>query len=208
VSRLVKICGIKTVEAFDATVEAGADFIGFNFFPPSPRYITPAQAALLSARPHGGLKFVGLFVEPTLAQVQKTLGLVKLDAVQIYAAAAAIARLRAALPVPVWRAVGVAQTCDLPAADEADAFVLEAKPPPGATRPGGNAAIADWGILSQFKTPHPWFVAGGLTPENVAKALTQTGASGADVASGVENEKGQKDNGRIIKFCKSVRQIG
>jgi phosphoribosylanthranilate isomerase len=205
-SRLVKICGIKTQDAFDATVEAGADYIGFNFFPASPRFITPEQAAILSARPHAGLKLVGLFVDPTLAQVQAALGLVKLDAVQIYAPAAAIATLRNTLPIPVWRAVGVARLSDLPAPDEADAFVLEANPPPGATRPGGNAVIADWSILSRLETPHPWFVAGGLTSANVTAALTQTGATGADVASGVESAPGIKDAALIKAFCRAIKQ--
>ena len=79
----VKICGINAPEAFDAAVEAGADAVGFVFFPPSPRCVTPAQAALLSARRAGGPQRVGLFVDPTDAQVAAALDTLPLDALQI-----------------------------------------------------------------------------------------------------------------------------
>jgi phosphoribosylanthranilate isomerase len=206
-SRLVKICGINAPAAFDAAVAAGADYLGFVFYPPSPRYVTAQVAAALSARAVGGPRRVGLFVAPALDEVRAVLDAVRLDAVQVYAPAAAIAALRAALPVPVWRQAGIATADDLPGADEADGFVLEAKPPAGATRPGGNAVLADWAMLSRFNTARPWLVAGGLTAGNVGEALARTGAPGADVSSGVETAPGVKDAGLIAAFCAAVRKI-
>jgi len=207
VSRLVKICGIKTPDAFDAVVEAGADFVGFVFYPPSPRFVTADQAAALSRRATGGPRRVGLFVAPSLAEVQAMLAVVELDIVQVYAPAPAIAALRAALPLPVWRQAGVADATDLPAPDEADGFILEAKPPAGATRPGGNAVVADWDVLRGFPTARPWLVAGGLTVANVAAALDRTQATGADVSSGVERAPGVKDTALIARFCDAVRRV-
>jgi phosphoribosylanthranilate isomerase len=205
-SRLIKICGINAPAAFDAAVDGGANFVGFVFYPPSPRFVTAETAADLSARSVGGPKRVGLFVAPSLAEVQAVLAVVRLDAVQVYAPAAAIAALRAALPVPVWRQAGVADDADLPEPDEADGFVLEAKPPAGATRPGGNAVVADWDLLGRFKTRHTWLVAGGLMAATVGAALRRTGAPGADVSSGVETAPGVKDAGLISAFCEAVRQ--
>ncbi len=206
-SRLVKICGIKTPDAFDAVVEAGADFVGFVFYPPSPRFVTADHAAALSRRATGGPRRVGLFVAPSLAEVQDVLAVVELDIVQVYAPAPAIAALRAALPLPVWRQAGVADAADLPAPDEADGFILEAKPPAGATRPGGNAVVADWDVLRGFPTARPWLVAGGLTVANVAAALDRTRATGADVSSGVERAPGVKDTALIARFCAAVRRM-
>jgi phosphoribosylanthranilate isomerase len=206
-SRIVKICGINSPDAFDAAVDSGADFIGFLFYPPSPRVVTADMAATLSARTEGGPRRVGLFVAPSLDDVQAVLAVVKLDAVQVYAPAPAIAALRAALPVPVWRQAGVAETADLPAPDEADGFILEAKPPAGATRPGGNAVVADWNVLRGFNTTRTWLVAGGLTAANVGEALRRTAAPGADVSSGVERAPGLKDATLIARFCQAVRQV-
>jgi phosphoribosylanthranilate isomerase len=196
---LVKICGINSEAAFGATVEAGADYLGFVFFPHSPRAVTPAQAASLCARHTGGPKRVGLFVNPTPEAIAAVLAEVRLDILQIYG------NIPAGLTLPVWRALGAATHADLPAAGEpVDGYVVEAKPPPGATRPGGNAVTADWTLLSHWQAPKPWLLAGGLTPRNVAAALAQTGANGADVSSGVETAPGVKSPELIKEFIKEV----
>jgi phosphoribosylanthranilate isomerase len=196
---LVKICGINSAAAFDATVAAGADYLGFVFFQRSPRYVTPAQAAGLTARHAGGPKRVGLFVNPTLADITAVLAEVELDILQINGS------IPAGLSRPVWRAFGAATAEDLPVAGESVAgYVAEAKPPPGASRPGGNATIADWALLSQWQAPKPWLLAGGLTPQNVGAALVQTRADGADVSSGVETAPGVKSPELIKKFIEEV----
>ena len=197
----VKICGVNSPEAFDATVQAGADYLGFVFFPRSPRYVTPVEAAVLSARAEGGPKRVGLFVDPGFDEIDEVLQKISLDILQVHASPAAVAALRDRFGRPVWRQLGVASAADFPAADErADGYVVEAKPPPGATRPGGNAIRADWALLATFRPAKPWLLAGGLNPGNVAQAIVQTGAPGVDVSSGVETAPGKKSPELIRAF--------
>jgi phosphoribosylanthranilate isomerase len=201
-----KICGLNDAAGFDAAVAAGADWVGFVFFAASPRAVTPGQAAALSARHAGGPAWVGLFVEPDDADIDAALAALKLDVLQIYAAPARAAALRARTGVAVWRAVGVAQPSDLPhRLDGADALLVEARPPPGATRPGGNAARLDWAMLSGWTAPGPWILAGGLDPANVAQAIAASGAPAVDVSSGVEWHNGVKDPALIAAFAAAVR---
>ena len=204
----VKICGINDAEAFDAAIAAGADWVGLNFFPPSPRYVTPARAAGLSARSPGGPPRVGLFVDPTQEAIATTLDTVRLDILQLYGALD-LSALRARFGLPIWHAVGVASAADLPAAARgADRLVVEAKPPPGATRPGGNAARFDWSLLCGWRAPAPWILAGGLTVNNVTEAIHVSGASAVDVSSGVERAPGEKDPALIRAFIANARSNG
>jgi phosphoribosylanthranilate isomerase len=204
----VKICGINDATAFDAAIAAGADWVGFNFFPPSPRYITPAGAKGLSARSPGGPQRVGLFVDPTPEAIAATLDTVRLDILQLYGAFD-LSRLRNRFGLLVWRAVGVESAADLPAAAHgADRLVVEAKPPRGATRPGGNAARFDWSLLRGWRAPAPWILAGGLTVKNVTEAIRVTGTSAVDVSSGVERAPGVKDPVLISVFIANARSNG
>jgi len=201
----IKICGITTAEGINAAVAAGANWVGFNFFPASPRYVTPQQAAILAGRA-GVLGKVGLFVKPTDAEIADTLTAVPLDVLQIYADTARVAEIRARFARPVWHAVGVAAASDLPRAPaRVDGFIIEAKPPSGATRPGGNAVTFDWSILAGWRPPAPWLLAGGLTPDNVAAAIRATAAPAVDVSSGVERQAGIKDPELVAAFARAVR---
>jgi phosphoribosylanthranilate isomerase len=202
----VKICGINDAAAFDAAVEAGADWVGFVFYPPSPRHIAADTAATLSARVSGGPGRVGLFVNPTDAEVASVLQTISLDALQLYAGPERVAELRAQFGRPVWHARGIATGADLPAtAGSAERLVLEAKPPTEATRPGGNAARFDWSVLRGWRAPAPWVLAGGLTPDNLRLAILATGASAVDVSSGVERRPGIKDPTLIRSFVMAAR---
>jgi phosphoribosylanthranilate isomerase len=202
----VKICGVNDAAGFDTVVAERADWLAFNFFPASPRVVTPAQAAALSARQPGGPERVGLFVEPTDDDIAAVLAAVRLDVLQVHASDARVGALRARFGLPVWRAVGIATRDDLPeTAGAADALLIEAKPPPGATRPGGNARRFDWSVLAGWHAPSPWLLAGGLTPENVADAIGLTGAPAVDVSSGVESAPGVKDPDRIRAFIRAAR---
>jgi phosphoribosylanthranilate isomerase len=202
----VKICGINDPVAFDTAVEAGADWLGFVFFPPSPRYVTPQTAASLSARNPGGPPRVGLFVDPSMAEIARVLETVKLDILQIYGVLDQLAAIKARFGLPVWRAVGVTGRTDLPAdALGADRLLIEAKAPAGANRPGGNATTFDWSILRGWTAPAPWMLAGGLTPDNVATAIRQTEADAVDVSSGVESSKGVKDAALIRAFIAAAK---
>jgi len=203
---LVKICGLNTEAAFDAAVAAGADWVGFAFFPPSPRFVTPTRAAALSARLPDGPPRVGLFVDPTDAAIAEVLKTVSLDVLQIYGAVDPAA-LRARFGRTVWRAAGFSAATDLPGKlGGADALLIEAKPPKDATRPGGNAVSFDWRIMHGWAAPGPWLLAGGLTVKNVAEAIRQTGAPAVDVSSGVESAPGVKDPDLIRAFVAEVRR--
>ncbi len=204
----VKICGVNDPEIFDAAIEAGADWVGFVFFPASPRFVTPAQAAALSARAAGGPGRVGLFVRPREQDVAAALAGLRLEALQVYAAPGIAMTLRRRFGLPVWRAVAVAERCDLPTeSGGADRLVLEARPPPEASRPGGNAARFDWSLLSGWTSPAPWMLAGGLTPNNVAQAVRATGAPAVDVSSGVETAPGVKDAELVRAFIARARAV-
>jgi phosphoribosylanthranilate isomerase len=202
----VKICGINSEAAFDVAVEAGADYLGFVFFPRSPRFVTPRQAAALSARHAGRPLRAGLFVEPKLHEIQAVLDAMPLDALQIYGDSEFCLYMQNKFKLPVWRAVGVKAADDLPrTADALSGFVIEGRPPESATRPGGNAAAIDWQILRGWRAPLPWMLAGGLTPDNVARAIEVTGAPAVDVSSGVETLPGVKSPVLIRRFIANAR---
>jgi phosphoribosylanthranilate isomerase len=209
----VKICGVNSAAAFDAALAAGADMVGLVFYPPSPRALTPAGAAALSARgpAAGGPRRVGLFVDPTDAEIAAVLAALPLDLIQLHGAEdpARCAAVRARFGLPVMKALGVATPADLQAlaayAPAVDRFLLDAKPPPGAALPGGNAAAFDWSLTAGRAVPRPWLLAGGLTPENVAEAIRAGGAPGVDVSSGVERARGAKDPARIAAFVAAAR---
>ena len=197
----VKICGISTPDAYEAARDA--DYVGFVFFPPSPRFLTPQAAAALAAKP--GPAHVGLFVDPADDTVAETLAAIDLDVLQVVATPARVAALRLRFGRPVWRAVGIAGEADLPAGmDGADALLLDAKAPPGAALPGGNAHPFDWSVLRGWHAPGPWLLAGGLTPGTVAGAIAQTGARAVDVSSGVERARGVKDPALIEAFIQAA----
>lgn len=207
----VKICGIRDAEALDAAVEAGADFIGFVFFPPSPRAVTPAEAGALSARHAGGPVRVGLFVDPTDEQLAATLaeaplGLIQLHGEETPSRAAAI---RARFGLPVMKALGIGAPEDLAAVEAfapvVDRFLFDAKPPPGGPLPGGNAQPFEWRLMAGRAIPRPWLLAGGLTPGNVAEAIRTAQAPGVDVSSGVERARGVKDPALIRAFVSSAK---
>lgn len=207
----IKICGITSAAAVDAAAEAGADWIGFVFFPPSPRCVTPAQAASLSARAPasdrpGAPHRVGLFVDPAEAVIAAALDAVRLDALQLYVDAQRAAAIRARFGLPVWRAVGIAGRADLPGElAGVDALVVEPKASADATRPGGNAQRLDWSLLRDWRAPGAWLLAGGLAPENVGAAIAATGAAAVDVSSGVESTPGRKDPELIRAFITAAR---
>jgi phosphoribosylanthranilate isomerase len=208
----IKICGINSPEAIAAAADAGADYLGFVFFPPSPRCVSPAQAAALRAVRPEAPPGIGLFVKPSLDEVATVLAAMRLDGLQIYGDPALARAIRARFGLPVWLALGVSASADLAAAERAaeglDGMVIESKPPLGATRPGGNAAALDWSLLAGWNPPLPWLLAGGLAPDNVAEAIARSGATGVDVSSGVEQAPGVKDKALIRAFIKSSRNAG
>jgi phosphoribosylanthranilate isomerase len=204
----VKICGINDAAAMRAAAEAGADLVGFVFFPPSPRAVTPAQAAAVALP---GPARVGLFVDPADEEIAAVLAAVPLDLIQLHGeeTPSRCAAVKARFGLPVMKALGIAGPADLAAlaryAPAVDRFLLDAKAPPGAPLPGGNAAPFDWSVLAGAAVPRPWLLAGGLTPDNVKEAVRIAGAPGVDVSSGVEGRRGVKDPALIAAFVAAAR---
>jgi len=211
VSIEVKICGVNSPEALAWAAEAGADFVGFVYFAPSPRAVTPAQTGAISASLAGGPRRVGLFVDPDDALLEAALASTPLDVIQLHGeeTPGRVAEIRARSGVPVMKALGIATEADLaqiaPYAEVADRLLLDAKPPPDAVLPGGNAARFEWRLARLARINRPWLLAGGLTPANVAAAIAASGAPGVDVSSGVERARGVKDAGLIRDFVAAAR---
>ena len=205
-----KICGINSADAMDAAVTGGAAFIGLVFFPPSPRAVTPREAADLAAAVPQSVRRVGLFVDPDDATLADAVATGVLDMIQLHGQEppARVRDVKAAYGLPVMKAFGLKATADLqrPAAyfDDADYLLFDGLGDPQSPIPGGNAAIFDWGLLDGCSWPLPWMLAGGLTPENVARAIAATGAPMVDVSSGVEAARGQKDPDLIRAFLAAV----
>ncbi len=207
----VKICGLTTAATVDATVAAGAAYIGFNFFEKSPRYAAPDLARELALRVPEGVCKVALGVNLTDAQWDAILGQVPIDMVQLHGSETPerVAQVKDRFGLPVMKAVGVADESDLPALNEyarvADQILVDAKPPKDAVLPGGNGLAFDWRLIAGRRWAVPWMLAGGLTPENAAEAAQMTGAQQLDVSSGVESSAGSKDAAKIAAFCAAVR---
>ncbi len=206
----VKICGLSQAEHVAAAVEAGARYVGFVFFPKSPRHVTPQAAARLAQEVPPGVARVGLFVNPDDTLLQDVLALVPLDMIQLHGdeSPARVAEVKSRFGLPVMKAVGVAEPADLDALWDyglvADMLLVDAKPPKDATLPGGNGLAFDWRLLTGRKWLKPWLLAGGLTAANVAEAVRLTGAQGVDVSSGVETAPGRKDPALIRRFVEAA----
>ncbi len=207
----VKICGLTDAESLDTAVEEGADYIGFNFFKNSPRYIDATVAADLSADVPEDVAKVGLFVDPDDAFLDLVAGQLRLDYIQLHGLETPerVDDVRLAFGVPVIKVIGVSDAADVKAAaaytDHADMLLFDAKPPPGADRPGGNAVSFSWPLMKAYAGDLPWMLAGGLTPENVAQAIRDSGATAVDVASGVEAGPGRKDPALIRAFVAAAK---
>lgn len=210
----VKICGLSTAETVAAAVEAGAEMIGFVFYPRSPRAVLPAQAKRLVAAVPGTVKTVGLFVDPEPAALEAVLREVPLDVVQLHGEESPgfVAGLRQRLGLPVMKAIRIGSFEDVaraePYVDAADRLLFDARPKPESGLPGGNGLAFDWTLLAGRNWPLPWMLSGGLSPGNLAEAVRITGASALDVSSGVETSPGIKDPALIRAFVKAARALG
>lgn len=209
----VKICGLKDEATLAAAVEAGARYLGFNFFARSPRSVTPARAAELAAAVPVGVAKVALVVNADDDCLDRIVEKVPLDMLQLHGQETPerVAEVRLRYGLPVMKAVGIATTGDLAAIDRfaavADQLLIDAKAPKGAVLPGGNGIAFDHRLIAGRKYwTVPWMLAGGLTPANVAQALRLTGARQVDVASGVETAPGVKDPALIRAFVQAATQ--
>ncbi|MCV6595861.1 MAG: phosphoribosylanthranilate isomerase [Mangrovicoccus sp.] len=207
----VKICGITERSAIAACHAADVNYLGFVFFPKSPRHLSYEAAAALAADVPQGMVKVALTVNADNAALDALTAAVPLDMLQLHGkeSPARVAEIKARYGLPVMKAVGIADAADLPALDDyaqvADQILVDAKAPKDAALPGGNGLAFDWRLIAGRNWPVPWMLAGGLTPENVAEAVRLTGAPQVDVSSGVEVAPGRKDPDLIAGFAAAAR---
>ena len=208
----VKICGLRSRSEVAAAVDAGASYLGFNFFPPSPRYLSVADARWVIPSVPEGVVRVALTVDAPDDLLEALLGAVQIDMLQLHGRESPerVADVRSRFDRPVMKALGIAGEADLEKinayAAVADQVMIEAAPPRDATRPGGNGLAFDWQLIRGWRWSRPWMLAGGLTPANVAEAIRLTGAVQVDVASGVESRPGYKDAAKVAAFVRSARE--
>ncbi|WP_406648107.1 phosphoribosylanthranilate isomerase [Aliisedimentitalea scapharcae] len=208
----VKICGLRTQADVTAAAQAGAAYVGFVFFPKSPRHLTVTVAAELAAAVPAGICKVALTVNATDDDLDAIVAAVPLDMLQLHGSESPdrVAEVKARFGLPVMKAIGVATAEDLGKIDlysqVADQVLIDAKPPKGSDLPGGNGLAFDWRLLAGRKYwQKPWMLAGGLTPGNVAEAVRMTGARQVDVSSGVESAPGVKDPEMIAALVRAAQ---
>ena len=210
-SLLVKICGLSTRETLDVALDAGADMVGFVFFPPSPRHLSLERARDLGQQVKRRAVKVALTVDADDATLSNIVEALQPDILQLHGKET-VARLRdikQKFGLEVMKAMAVESAADLALlagyAAVADRILFDARPPKGATRPGGLGAAFDWHVLENLDLKLPFMVSGGLKADNVAQAVHVTGAGGVDVSSGVERASGVKDPEMIRAFIRAAR---
>jgi phosphoribosylanthranilate isomerase len=209
---LVKICGLSTASTLEAALEAGADMVGFVFFPKSPRHIDWATARDLGRRARGRAKIVALSVDADDETLSRIVDSLSPDMFQLHGreSPARVKEIGERWAKPTMKALGVAKRADFAAANPyvgvADFLLIDAKPREDAILPGGNGLPFDWSLARDFAPRAPWLLSGGLGPDNVADAILRAGARGVDVSSGVERAPGAKDEARIRAFVAAARE--
>ena len=203
----VKTCGLSDRPAVDAALVGGARFLGFVFFPPSPRDVAPGRAAALSAGLPEGVATVGVVVEPADEFLDGILSEMRLDYIQLHGkeSPARAEAIRARTGCRIIKAISVSQASDIARAadygESADLILFDAKAKADDTRPGGNARSFDWHLFEAAPPPSTgWLLSGGLDADNVGEAIRLTGARAVDVSSGIETAPGRKDPEKIGAF--------
>lgn len=202
----VKVCGLTDAASVRAAVEAGARWLGFVFYPPSPRSLTPEAAGELAALAPPACARVGVVVDPSDEQLALILAQVPLDLLQLHGSESPerVAEIRARTGRPVIKAIKIAAAADLDAipryAPVADLLMFDAKASGPGRLPGGNALAFDWRLLQGLELDRPWLLSGGLHADNLTEAVDLCGARAVDVSSGVEARPGLKDPARIRRF--------
>jgi phosphoribosylanthranilate isomerase len=210
-----KICGLSTEAAVTTAVAEGAAFVGFVFYPPSPRAVSVEKAAELCAGVPRAVARVGLFVDADDDAIRDVLDAVPIDILQFHGneSPARVADAKARFARPVMKVVSIAGPEDVAAStryeDVADMLLFDAKPPrrPDAL-PGGNGLAFDWELIAGRSWRRPWMLSGGLSAELLPEAVRISGATMVDVSSGVESRPGVKDLGKIRAFLAAARALG
>ncbi len=203
----VKVCGLTDARSLAAAAEGGARYLGFIFYPPSPRSLSPRRAADLASKAPARCAKVGVLVDPDDALLDEILGAVPLDYLQLHGSETPdrVARIKARTGCAVIKALKIADARDLLPIRSfeavADMLLFDAKPPRAPGRlPGGNGLSFDWRLLQGLEVATPWLLSGGLSAGNLAAAVRLCAARAVDVSSGVERRPGHKDPAEIRRF--------
>jgi phosphoribosylanthranilate isomerase len=213
-SLLVKICGLRTPDALDVALDAGADMVGFVFFPPSPRHLGYEAARLLGARVQGRAKKVALSVDADDTELGQFIEALKPDLLQLHGKETTerVVAIKSRFHLPVMKALPIESKSDLSPIHlyekVVDRILFDARAPRDATRPGGLGKTFDWRLLQSLDLAVPFMLSGGLDAGNVAEAVRVTRAPSVDVSSGVERVPGEKDPDRIRAFVRAAREAG
>ena len=211
-----KICGISTLEAARVALDDSADFLGFIHFAKSPRHLPlNAMADLMRAIRAGApdSRLVSVVVDPTDDLLEALRDTVKPDLIQLHGkeTPARVADIAAKVNIPLIKAISVSAINDL---DQAVAYeplvkymMFDAKAPKDAALPGGLGLSFPWPIMRHYTGAKPWFLAGGLTPDNVAQAVRESGTTMLDVSSGVESAPGVKEGALISRFLRAAKAL-
>jgi len=209
-----KICGLSSEAAVAAAIEGGAAYLGFVFYPPSPRAVSPKRAAQLCVSVPPGVQRVGMFVDADDAAIAAVLDIAALDILQFHGQESPerVAEVKARFNRPVMKAIAIADPEDVLAGsryeDHADMLLFDAKPPRRADAlPGGNGLAFDWRLIADRRWRLPWMLSGGLTAALLPEAVQVSGAAAVDVSSGVERRPGDKDPDKIREFLAVVRSL-
>ena len=209
-----KICGLSSEAAIDAAVAGGAAYLGFVFYPPSPRAVTPVRAGELCALVPSGVQRVALFVDADDAAIAAVLAAAPIDLLQFHGAETPerVAEAKRRFGCKIMKAISVAGPDDVTAAslyeDVSDLLLFDAKPPRRADAlPGGNGLVFDWQLIAGRRWKLPWMLSGGLTAALLPEAVHTSGAAAVDVSSGVETAPGQKDPDKIRAFLEVARGL-
>ena len=203
---IVKICGVKTLDDALAAIEAGADYLGFNFYPKSVRFVEKETCAKITSflkTDHSNIKLVGVFVNSSADEIKNIMQICLLDLAQLHGdESSEIFAQLAPRAIKAFR--GIPSDITGFERNDAPAFLVDA-----AVKGvyGGSGITANWSAAAELAKKYPLLLAGGLTPENVADAVRQVKPWGVDVASGVESAAGQKDASKMKAFVKAVREV-
>lgn len=207
----VKICGLSEPQTLQTAISAGARFVGFVFYAPSPRYVEFDIAYELARQVPTGVRSVGLFVNPSNEEISHVTSTIQLDMIQLHGdeSPGRVAEIKALTNMPVMKALRVASADDLEGLDGFEAaadWILFDSKPPKADLPGGTGESFDWNILSGREFKKPWMLGGGLNADNIKEALSILSPTAVDVSSGVESSRGVKDSEKIKSFIQCVKE--
>ncbi len=211
----VKICGMNSQTAVDAAIASGVDYLGFVFFPPSPRSLTPEFASSLMEERSDDFKVVAVVVNPSDKLLEEITNHLAPDIFQLHGSETAedITNIKQKFNTKIIKAIKISKLEDFEEVSKfdkvADFMLFDAAAPENTTHslPGGNGISFNWNWLSDASLKTPWFLSGGLNISNINEAIKITGATAVDVSSGVEDKAGIKNNKKIIEFMKTVKTL-